>query len=273
MTETELDDENQMTLADIDNIDDTDSDGDKYCVIVHQPTRRELGDASRSCLAHANQIVDGRGVDSTDRAKAGRNITTGELYDRAVPITGGGIAVGVDREPIVTNGVSVSEKTDDIRHVVVDSLNTLGEDHAEIRDRVETLVSAGVTVYLNDTAAEIDSANCDALLAGLLSLDKAGVELQREAEVQDVRDWIGSKELPDRGRAPLGFEYVDGELVTAENYDEVRAVLSLARADPDGDRELSKRKAADRLGVAPRTIGRALDNLARYGLEGEDTEE
>lgn len=106
------------------------------------------------------------------------------------------------------------------------------------------------------------------MLGVLDSLDRGGAELQRAAKVQDVRNWLGSKELPDRGRAPLGFTYDGGELVTAERYGDVRAVLSLVLDDsPDG---LSKRKAAEKLGVAPRTIGRAMDNLDRYGLEEEE---
>lgn len=111
------------------------------------------------------------------------------------------------------------------------------------------------------------------MLGVLDLLDESGVELQRAAEIRDVRDWLNGRSLPDRGRAPLGFTYDDGEVVPGENYDEVRAVLSMVLDDsPDG---LSKRKAAERLGVAPRTVGRALDNLARYGLDdGEgDTEE
>ncbi|UPW01086.1 hypothetical protein M0R88_03045 [Halorussus gelatinilyticus] len=287
MKDAELADENQMQLTDIDSLGNTDSetdsdtDGDseidKCCVIVHQPTRKELARSVRSCLAHANQIVSAGTIDSATRADAGHKIASGkiDLPDRAVPIDVGGIALGIDAERRhVVNGVSVSEKTDDIRHVVVDSIGTLGKDHAEIRDRVETLVNGGVTLHLNDTAVEIDSDSADAVLGVLDSLDKGGVELQRAAGIRDVRDWADGIDR-DRGRAPLGFEYVDGELVTAANYDEVRAVLSMARAGPDGDRELSKRKAAERLDVAPRTIGRALDNLDRYGLEeeGEDTEE
>jgi hypothetical protein len=153
--------------------------------------------------------------------------------------------------------------------VVVDSIETLGETHSEIRDRVDTIVESGADLHLNDTGVVIDSESSKSVLGVLDSLDRGGVELQRAAKVQDVRDWLGSKELPDRGRAPLGFTYDDGELVTAENYDEVRAVLSMV-LDDDPD-SLSQRKAAESLDVAPRTIGRALDNLTRYGLD-EDTE-
>jgi DNA invertase Pin-like site-specific DNA recombinase len=155
-----------------------------------------------------------------------------------------------------------------VTDVVVDSIETLGETHSEIRDRLDTIVESGADLHLNDTGVVIDSETGKSVLGVLDSLDRGGVELQRAAKVQDVRDWLGSKDLPSRGRAPLGFTYDDGEVVTAENYDDVRAVLSLVLDDsPDG---LSKRKAAEKLGVAPRTIGRALDNLGRYGLEEEE---
>lgn len=280
MTEAELDDEDQLRLTDIDNIGDSDtdtdddSDVDKCCVIVHEPTRKELASAVRSCLAHANQIVNAGKVDAATRADYGHQIASGkiDLPDRAFPIALGGIAMGIDPERLhVANGVSVSETEDDIRHVVVDSIDTLGESHEEIRDNVETLVSAGVTVHLNDVAAEIDSDSAG-VLGVLESLDKAGPELQREAAIRDVRVWCDGIDR-DRGRAPLGFTYDDsGTVVPGDDYDEVRAVLSMVHDDhPDS---LSKRKGAERLGVADRTIGRALDNLDRYGLEGEgDTEE
>lgn len=273
MAGTESEDENQMQLTDIEGgqITEDDADGPVVCVIVHEPTRRELADATRSCLAHASQIISSDWTDSADRAELGRLIATGEYpLDATVKRKHGhGLVVGVDPDrEHVAEGVAAVDRTS-VTDVIVNNLVALGESHAEIRDQVDVLVRGGASLHLNDTGAEIDSGNCDALLGGLISLDKAGVELQRAAEVQDVRDWLDNRSLPDRGRAPLGFEYVDGELVTAENFDEVRAVLSMARAGPDGERELSKRKAADRLGVAPRTVGRALDNLDRYGLEEE----
>ncbi|PGF14934.1 hypothetical protein CP556_01530 [Natrinema sp. CBA1119] len=266
-----------MQLTDIDGgqVTDDDDSGTVVCVIVHAPTRTELADAARSCLAHASQIVGTDWADSAGRAELGRRVSTGVLsLDGGVRVSRGHVlALGVDSDRAhVSAGVEQVEQSP-MTDVVVDSLATLGKNHAEIQDRVDTLVNAGVTLHLNDTAAEINSDSADALLGGLRSLDKAGVELQREAKVQDVRDWADGIDR-DRGRAPLGFAYDDsGTVVPGEDYDEVRGVLSMVLDDsPDG---LSKRRAAERLGVADRTIGRALDNLDRYGLEeeGEDIEE
>jgi hypothetical protein len=269
-----LDDENQMQLTDIDGgqITEDDADGPVVCVIVHEPTRRELADTTRSCLAHASQIISSDWTDSADRAELGRLIATGEypLDGTVKRKRGHGLAVGVDPgRGHVAEAVTAVEQSQ-VTDVIVNNLVALGESHAEIRERVDVLVSEDAALHLNDTGVVIDSDSADAVSGVLDSLDRGDIELQRAAKVQDVRDWLGSKELPDRGRAPLGFTYDDGELVTAENYDEVRAVLSMVRDDdPDS---LSRRKAAERLDVAPRTVGRALDNLDRYGLE-EDTGE
>jgi len=271
MTGTELDDENQMQLTDIDSgqVSDEGDTGSVACVIVHEPTRKELAASVRSCLQHAMQLVSADFAPSVERAKLARAIASGEFeLDGAVKISRGhGLVLGTDPDRAHVDAGVTAVDSNPVTHVVVNNLAALGETHAEVRDRVDVLVRDGAELHLNDVAAEIDSDSADAVLGVLESLDKAGVELQREAEVQDVRDWLDDRSLPDRGRAPLGFEYDDGELVTAEDYDEVRAVLSMARAGPDGDRELSKRKAAERLGVADRTIGRALDNAGRYGLE------
>jgi hypothetical protein len=91
-------------------------------------------------------------------------------------------------------------------------------------------------------------------------LDNAGLELQRRADVRDVQRWL--PETAQAGRPPLGYEKVDGELVPGPNIEDVRAVISM-RLNED----INKREAADRLGVSPRTIGRAVDNCERYGLE------
>ncbi|MFB6178245.1 MAG: helix-turn-helix domain-containing protein [Halorientalis sp.] len=263
-----------MELTDIGTGTDADSESadERYLVIAHHPTRRALADAVRSCLAHANQIVDEGGVDAARRARYSRLIASGDLplNDDGFTVPGGGFACGIEDRQCVRHAVRVVETNDDMRHVVVDNLATFGETQAEVRDHIETIVQSGAELHVNDTGVVIDSDSADEVLGVLDSLDRGGVNLQRAATVRDVRAWIDDRSLPDRGRAPLGFEYVDGELVTADEFDEVRGVLLMVLDEsPDG---LSKRKAAERLGCAPRTVGRALDNLDRYGLE-DHTEE
>ena len=267
MVGTELEDENQMQLTDIDGgqVTDDDSSGTVVCVIVHEPTRKELASAVRSCLAHASQIVSGDWVDSADRAEIGRQIAAGEspLDGEVKTKHGHGLALGIDPDRgHVDAGVAAVDRSP-VTDVVVDSIETLGGSHAEIRDRVDVLVR-DASLHLNDTGVVIDSDSADALLGVLDSLDRGGVELQRAAAVRDVQTWCDGIDR-DRGRAPLGFTYNDGEVVPGDNIDEVRAVLSMVL--DDDPESLSRRKAGERLDVAARTIGRALDNADRYGLD------
>lgn len=64
------------------------------------------------------------------------------------------------------------------------------------------------------------------------------------------------------GRPPLGFTVEEGHLVEANDYGRTVAVLRLVDRD-----DLSKRSAADELGVSRRTINRCLENPERYGLD------
>lgn len=269
MTEAKLDDENQMQLTEIDGGQDTGEkdSGSVVCVIVHEPTRKELARSVRSCLQHGVQLTSSDFAPSASRAKLARDIASGEAkLDSELKVSiGHGLVMGIDPDRAhVATGVAEVELSP-VTHVVVNNLAALGESHAEIRDRVGTIVDGqSAELHLNDTGAVIDSETSKSVLRVLDSLDKAGVELQREASVRDVQGWLDDRSLPDRGRAPLGFEYSDGEVVPGENYDDVRSVLTMVLdKSPDG---LSKRKAAEKLGVAPRTVGRAMDNLDRYGL-------
>lgn len=259
--------DDQVTLGEIDTDTGTDSDseGARYCVIIRKPTRTELGDAASSCLAHAAQLVDG-GMDAADRASLASNIKSGEidLSPDAHAVPGGGLAVGIAGRDHVDNGLSVTEHQDDIKFVVVDNLATLGATIKEIHGRVDRVVSAGAELHVTDTGVLIDSDTADAVLGVLDGLDRAGVALQRDARIDDVRDWLDGRDPSVGGRAPLGFRWEDGELVTVDEFDQIRAVLDLVDVG-----EMSKRHAADRLGTSPRTVTRALsaDRRRLYGLD------
>ena len=270
-TGTELDDEDQMQLTDIDGgqVTDEDDTGSVACVIVHEPTRKELASSVRSCLQHAVQLVGTDFAPSVERAKLARAIASGEFeLDGEVKISRGhGMALGTDPDRGHVDAGVEAVGVNPVTHVVVNNLAALGEGHAEIRERVDVLVSGGVELHMNDTGVVINSDTADVVLEVLDSLDAAGPALQREASIRDVQAWCDGIDR-DRGRAPLGFAYDgSGTVVPGEDYDEVRAVLSLVLDDsPDS---LSKRKAAERLDVDPRTIGRAVDNCGRYGLKKE----
>ncbi|WP_134670443.1 hypothetical protein [Halorussus marinus] len=259
-------DENQMVLADIDGPVTEENDSESIvCIIVHAPTRKELAQAVRSCLQHGVQLASSDFAPSVSRAKFQRKIASGEfeLDDEVKTSLGNKLVLGIDSDRAhVEAGVAEIERNP-VTHVVVNRIGALGSSHAEIRDRAEKIVESA-ELHLNDTGIVIDSGNSKSVLRVLKSLDKAGPELQREASIRDVRDWLDGQDTPDRGRAPLGFRYFDGEMVTTEEYDHIRSVLSMVLNE--GPDKLSKRKAAKRLDTSARTIGRALDNADRYGL-------
>ncbi|WP_408959413.1 hypothetical protein [Natrinema sp. 74] len=248
---------------------ESDTAGKAFVVVVTAETWGEVDDSLRPALA-ATRTVAGSGLGAAERDDITRSVVNQEVE---LPAT-----VGVDRQGLIGVGSSASDVDIDsaigyatrseIPHFFVNNLVTLGESPGEIADRVRELVDAGVEVHVVSQGFDITEDNADAVLGVLDGLDTDGLELQRRADVRDVQRW-----LPDNaqaGRPPLGYEKVDGELVPGPRFDAVRAVISV-RLNED----IPKQKAADRLGVSPRTITRAEENAGRYGLDdGEgDTEE
>ncbi|WP_408957547.1 hypothetical protein [Natrinema sp. 74] len=258
----------QLELTDIDTGDE-DTASVNSIVIAHAATRRELGSAVRSCLESARQTIGQSWVDETLKMGMEETVAKGswEYEDTCVNIDGVAIAIGIDpdRTHVRSAVNALDNDVIDADDIVVNSIAALGETHEEIQDRVSAFVAAGATIHLTSACVNIDGDSSDGIIGVLDGLDSAGLELQRETEMRDVRDWCDGFDR-SRGRAPLGFTYDDdGELETADNFDEVRAVLSMVLDDsPDG---LSKRKAAERLDVSPRTITRAIEGHPnRYGL-------
>lgn len=143
---------------------------------------------------------------AADRAEIERRIATGDFpLDGEVRTKHGhGLVFGInsDREHVDAGVADVDRGP--VTDVVIDSIETLGETHLEIRDSVDTIVESGADLHLNDTRVVIDSGSSKSVLGVLDSLNRGGVELQRAAKIQDVRDWLASKDLTGRGRAPLG---------------------------------------------------------------------
>jgi len=92
----------------------------------------------------------------------------------------------------------------------------------------------------------------------------AFAEWQARVKQMNTREGIAArrnKEDYHHGPAPLGFEKDNGQLIEADDYHDVVAVLDMVQKE-----ELSKRKAARRLGCARSTVGRALERAELYGL-------
>ncbi|MFC4448429.1 helix-turn-helix domain-containing protein [Halorussus aquaticus] len=247
---------------------DEEDTGETFAAVVTVATWGELADSLRQVLA-ATRVVAGSGLGAAERDKFVRRVVNREV---------GLVApVGEENTGYVGAGESPSDADldsaidfivgHDIPHFFVDTFDTLGASHGAIADRVRELVADGVEVHVVAQGFDIDSENCESVLGVLDGLDAAGLELQRRADVRDIQHWL--PETDRAGRPALGFEKIDGELTRGENFDEVRAVVSMRLSE-----DITKQKAADRLGVSPRTITRAEENAGRYGLEeeGEDTE-
>jgi len=258
----------QLELTDIDT--DTDDTGETFVVVTRGASKTAMKDNLRACVAAANTVTDSS-IGARSRTQLISAILAGEVKNPVQLVDDGG-----DGELMGLVGWSCRESTEAVeaavttavrenhQHLVVDSFATLGRSVPEIRDRIETAVDGGVAVHVVSQGLDVTEDTADVVLGVLDGLDAVGPELAREASMRDVQAWTGGFEQT-RGRAPLGFEYRDGELVTAENFDEVRAVLK--RVD-DGDEGLSKRRAADRLDASPRTISRAIEeHRDRYGLD------
>lgn len=89
-------------------------------------------------------------------------------------------------------------------------------------------------------------------------------ELEADMIQQRTREGIAARQRDEdyhHGRPPLGFGKDDGQLVEAENYDQVVTVLDMVQKE-----EMSKRQAARELKTSRPTVDRALDRMGLYGL-------
>jgi len=90
-------------------------------------------------------------------------------------------------------------------------------------------------------------------------------ELEAEIKRQNVREGIAARRQSDEyrhGRAPLGFEKENGELIQQPQYHQICEVLDQVVRD-----ELSQRQAAKQIDSSRRTVRRAIDERPElYGL-------
>ena len=264
----------QMKITDLDTTDDTESDdgGLQFIALVHRPNLSELDAPVRQVMAVADTVTNGAAPDAAERARISHDVVSGEYeLDERTPIlsvAGGVVSWSCCESRENADGAIKAAGRESVPHLVVDKLDTLGRTHAAIAERVRRAVDAGVTLHLTGEGFDISPENADTVLGVLAGLDACGVELERETRERDIREWLDDSRAI--GRPPLGFAIEDGKVVPADNMDDVRAVLSMRRRN-----DISKRKAAERLGVSPRTISRAMDNIERYNLRppAEDPEE
>ncbi len=150
---------------------------------------------------------------------------------------------------------AISSDAADTRLLTHD-ITVLGSDIEEIRDRINKLLDAGVTVILPGGQIDPDAAEAvDVLLAGIGNADDT---LITETEATDLVNDAESY----TGRPPIGFEVNDGQLQKSDNYTDVRAALKAVIAETT-----SKAAAAREIGCVSKTITRAIEkHPERYQL-------
>jgi len=161
----------------------------------------------------------------------------------------------------------VSDDRFDLEKIVIPSIASIGSDPRAVAERLRELAGIDVDVMLRSGSesswVRVNAANereFEAVLNGMCLTDCYSLTKSREATKNDIRRW--SDWDMKGGRAPLGFEWVAGELVPGDDYRDVCACLELVR-----DGEMSKNKAAAHLDTSSRTITRSIgERSARYGV-------
>lgn len=148
--------------------------------------------------------------------------------------------------------------------LVIPTVKDFVRNRKHVREVCEVVVSTDVTVHFVEDGIAIQSVSEvteDMLMvaAGLHTQTYNETSKSENSEIT-VETEEGQEPGPDSllttvrrpyegGRPPLGFEVEDGELVSNERYEEIRISLQHFR-----DGELSKKKAAERIGCARSTV-------------------
>ncbi|WP_159900762.1 recombinase family protein [Salinirussus salinus] len=152
----------------------------------------------------------------------------------------------------------------ELRAVVVLSVSRICRSIADLQRTAERLEGAGVELHIISEGLTLRPEEDDPYQTALFQL--LGVFAELEANMAQQRTKEGLAARMDQaeyhhGPAPLGFEKDDGRLVEADDYHNVVATIEMVQKG-----ELSKRKAAQRLGSSRATINRAVDRTDLYGL-------
>ncbi|GGC53107.1 recombinase family protein [Haloferax sulfurifontis] len=148
--------------------------------------------------------------------------------------------------------------------VVVHEISRMARSLQDLERTVSRVTDAGAEVHFVRDGLSFGDGKDQPMHRLQMQMLGAFAEWQARVKQMNVREGIAARQQSEdyhHGPAPLGFSKDDGQLVEADNYHDVVAVLDMVQKD-----ELSKRKAAQRLDCARSTIGRALDRAELYGL-------
>ncbi|AGB31849.1 hypothetical protein C488_06785 [Natrinema pellirubrum DSM 15624] len=268
-TEAEIDGEEFPSKTEEETgVESDNEDTPQFLAVATAKARTSLSDPIRAVLKYAAE-QEGAESDYKDRTELVTDVTTGTSQSAPVAAHGGIITWSVrpDRSA-VDAGLELLDDTESLSVVVIDKIESLGATAADMEERAARILdSHGCDLVLLESGLhlEAESEAAQAHIRTLAAVDRAGIEIQREATVSDLR--ARGADLPSGGRAPLGFEWRDGELVTSDQYSRVCSTLELIEAE-SGDVGISKGEAARRLDTSHRTINRCLDDRPDlYGLD------
>ena len=152
----------------------------------------------------------------------------------------------------------------DLDAVVVLSISRICRSISDLERTASRLEDAGVELHIISESLTLRPGESDPYQKALFQLLGVFAELEANMAQQRTKEGIAARQQNDdyhHGPAPLGFEKDDGRLVEKPDYHDVVATLESVQK---GD--LSKRKAAEHLECARKTINRALDRTHLYGL-------
>lgn len=148
--------------------------------------------------------------------------------------------------------------------VVVHSVSRLCRSARDLDRTASRLREAGIGLHIISEGLTLRPGEDDPYQHALFQLLGVFAELEANMAQARTREGIAARQQDEayhHGRAPLGFSKDDGQLIESEAYDEVVAVLEMVQKG-----NLSKRKAAARLGCGRPTVDRALERRELYGL-------
>lgn len=152
----------------------------------------------------------------------------------------------------------------DVSAVVVHEISRMARSLQDLERTVSRVTDAGAEIHFVRDGLSFGDGKEQPMHRLQMQMLGAFAEWQARVKQMNTKEGIAARQQEDdyhHGRSPLGFEKNDGQLIEAENYHDVVAVLDMVQKD-----ELSKRKASKQLDTSRTTINRALERSELYGL-------
>lgn len=151
-----------------------------------------------------------------------------------------------------------------IEHIVVHVISRLARSLQDLERPVSRVTENGAAVHFVRDGLSFGDGKERPMHRLQMQMLGAFAEWQARVKQMNTKEGIAARRSETdyhHGRAPLGFEKDEGELIEGPDYDCVCAVLDMVAKD-----EMSKREAAKELGTSRKSVNRALDRTQLYGI-------